>query len=125
MDWEVIGGTGRAATNSIGISSRKQEIVPPDALVLQPAADVEPTLGLSGQDAIVLASVSRHLKANRPDESRFLNRNSRDFDDPDIRERFEGLHSRSGRVRRRTSISRLLTIRPCRYSVCTSSSFTI
>jgi predicted nucleic acid-binding protein len=67
------------------------EIIPLDAGVLRSAADIEATFGLSGQDAIVLASVFYHLEANRPDDSCFLNRNSRDFDDPDIRDRLEAL----------------------------------
>jgi hypothetical protein len=36
-----------------------------------------------------LASVLTHLEIHRPPESCFLNRNSKDFDDPDIRERIE------------------------------------
>jgi hypothetical protein len=70
----------------------KAEIIPLDALVLRSAAVIEATSGLSGQDAIFLASVLGHLEANRSDESWFLNRNSKDFDDPDIRDRLEGLH---------------------------------
>jgi predicted nucleic acid-binding protein len=70
----------------------KAEIIPLDALVLRSAADIEATFGLSGQDSIVLASVLGHLEANRPDHSCFLNRNSGDFDDPDILDRLEGLH---------------------------------
>ncbi len=44
---------------------------------------------MSGQDAVVLASVLAHLDQHAPDESCFLNRNSKDFDDPDIRERLD------------------------------------
>jgi hypothetical protein len=44
---------------------------------------------MSGQDAIVLASVLAHMDLRRPPESCFLNRNTKDFDDPDIRERLE------------------------------------
>ena len=44
---------------------------------------------MSGQDAIVLASVLAHLNAHRPLKSCFLNRNTKDFDDPDIREKLE------------------------------------
>ena len=44
---------------------------------------------MSGQDAIVLASVLAHLDLHNPPESCFLNRNSKDFDDPDVRERLE------------------------------------
>ena len=70
------------------------EIIPLDAAVLRSAADMEISYGLSGQDAIVLASVLSHLENNAPAESCFLNRNSKDFDDPDIRERLEALHCR-------------------------------
>jgi hypothetical protein len=49
---------------------------------------------MSGQDAIVLASVISHLEIHRPAESCFLNRNSKDFDDPSIRERLEALGCR-------------------------------
>jgi hypothetical protein len=65
---------------------------------------------MSGQDAIVLASVLAHLGVHRPPESCFLNRNTKDFDDPDVRERLEacgckffgkfedGLHYVSARI---------------------------
>jgi hypothetical protein len=36
--------------------------------------------------------VLSHLEANRPGQSCFLNRNSRDFDDPDIRDKLDGLN---------------------------------
>jgi hypothetical protein len=68
------------------------EVIPLDAGVLRSAADMEITYGLSGQDAIVLASVLAHLQTNPFAESCFLNRNAKDFDDPDIRERLESLH---------------------------------
>lgn len=67
------------------------EIIPLTASVLQSAADIEIDFGLSGQDAIVLASVFHHLSTDTPVESCFLNRNTRDFDDPDIRDRLEAL----------------------------------
>jgi len=44
---------------------------------------------MSAQDPVVLASIFRHLDQHHPVESCFLNRNSKDFDDPDIRERLE------------------------------------
>jgi hypothetical protein len=68
------------------------EIIPLDTAVLRSAAEMEIIYGLSGQDAIVLASVLGHLEAKAPVESCFLNRNSKDFDDPDIREKLEALH---------------------------------
>jgi len=45
--------------------------------------------GMSGQDAIVLASVIAHLHSHNPRNSCFLNRNSKDFDDPDVRQMLE------------------------------------
>lgn len=41
---------------------------------------------MSFQDSIVLASVIRHLAETRPAVSCFLNRNTKDFDDPSVRE---------------------------------------
>jgi len=60
-----------------------------DAVTLKSAADIQAEYGISGQDAIVLASVLAHLERHKPPESCFLNRNSKDFDDPDVRERLE------------------------------------
>jgi predicted nucleic acid-binding protein len=57
-----------------------------DSKTLIKAASLENEYGLSGQDSIVLATVLAHLEATRPDASCFLTRNSKDFDDPDIRE---------------------------------------
>lgn len=75
----------RAVTELIKIS----EVIPLDARVLQAAAEIEMTYRLSGQDAIVLASVLIHLESPGSTESCFLNRNSKDFDDPGIREKLE------------------------------------
>jgi hypothetical protein len=68
------------------------EIIPLDSGILRSAARIEIDYGLSGQDAIVLASVLSHLEITTPAESCFLNRNSKDFDDPDIRERLDELN---------------------------------
>ncbi|MEP6538326.1 MAG: PIN domain-containing protein, partial [Bryobacteraceae bacterium] len=59
------------------------EVIPLDSMILRSAAAVEMAHGLSGQDAIVLASVLAHLERSVAVESCFLNRNARDFDDPD------------------------------------------
>jgi hypothetical protein len=61
-------------------------VIPLDSTILRSAADFQAALGMSGQDAIVLASVLQHLQDNSPAESCFLSRNSRDFDDPDVRD---------------------------------------
>jgi predicted nucleic acid-binding protein len=67
------------------------EIIPLDAQTLVSSAVIEANYGLSGQDSIVLASVLVHLESRRPTASCFLNRNSRDFGDPEIRDRLEAL----------------------------------
>jgi predicted nucleic acid-binding protein len=64
------------------------EVIPLTAAVLRSAAAIESDFGLSGQDAIVLASVFGHLETNEQIESCFLNRNTRDFD----RDRLEVFH---------------------------------
>lgn len=65
------------------------EVIALDSSVLTSAAEIQVRYGLSGQDAIVLASVLAHLDHARPAESCFLNRNAKDFDDPSILERLE------------------------------------
>ncbi|MBX3050566.1 MAG: DUF4935 domain-containing protein [Caldilineaceae bacterium] len=60
------------------------EVVPLTAEILQQAALYESSYNLSPQDAIVYASVLAHLSAKPVQMSCFLNRNSRDFDIPDI-----------------------------------------
>jgi predicted nucleic acid-binding protein len=60
------------------------EIIPLDAAVLADAARYVRKHDFSPQDAIVYASVMCDLGKNRPSTSVFLNKNSRDFDDPDI-----------------------------------------
>jgi hypothetical protein len=68
---------------------RTADVITLDAAILRSAADMQVEYGMSGQDSIVLASVLAHLNLHSPPESCFLNRNSRDFDDPDVRERLE------------------------------------
>jgi len=67
------------------------EVIPLDDGILREAAAIEVDYDLSSQDAIVLASVLAHLESTAPPESCFLNRNTKDFDDPDIRARLEAL----------------------------------
>jgi predicted nucleic acid-binding protein len=73
---------------------RCAQIIALDTPVLKLASDVEERYGLSGQDSIVLASVLSDLEARHPRESCFLNRNSKDFDDPGILEGLEALGCR-------------------------------
>jgi len=60
-----------------------------DAAILRTALEIQAEFAMSGQDAIVLSSVLSHLEAHRPAESYFLNRNTKDFDDPDIRKKLD------------------------------------
>ena len=70
------------------------EVIALDTAILRSAAEVQTQYSMSGQDAIVLASVITDLEVRRPAESCFLNRNSKDFDDPNVRERLEALGCR-------------------------------
>lgn len=63
---------------------RSAEIMPLTVDVLQYAATCETPFGLSPQDAIVYASVVTHLREQTPPICCFLNKNSKDFDTPDI-----------------------------------------
>jgi predicted nucleic acid-binding protein len=60
------------------------EVVALDVSILTMAAAYESAYDLSPQDALVYASVMGHLRENLPQKSCFLNRNSKDFDSPDI-----------------------------------------
>jgi predicted nucleic acid-binding protein len=60
------------------------EIVSLTTDVLIAAADCENIYDLSPQDAIVYASVIDHLRLHQPRQACFLNRNSKDFDTPEI-----------------------------------------
>jgi len=75
--------------NTIAQLLRTAEVISLDTAILRSAADIQAEFGMSGQDAIVLASVLAHLDLHHPSESCFLNRNTKDFDDPDVRERLE------------------------------------
>jgi predicted nucleic acid-binding protein len=60
------------------------EIVPLDTQTLTAATQYQGLHDLSPQDAIVYAAVLSHLKQHGTSQSCFLNRNSKDFDDPDL-----------------------------------------
>lgn len=60
------------------------EIIPLDALILKTKTQYQKIHDLSPQDAIVYATVLSHLKRQDRSPSCFLNRNSKDFDDPDL-----------------------------------------
>lgn len=59
-------------------------ILPLTAEVLFSASIAEKEYDLSAQDAIVFSSIFGHLQGIQDSESCFLNKNSRDFDNPDI-----------------------------------------
>lgn len=62
------------------------QIIPLEKNILALALKVQIELHLSPQDSIVYASVLQHLEARKLEKSCFLNKNSKDFDDPDIEE---------------------------------------
>lgn len=66
------------------------EIIPLEQTILTSAAKFQSGLRLKPPDAIVYASVSHHLKANDKEDKCFLNRNSKDFDNPDIESDLDG-----------------------------------
>lgn len=63
---------------------KSTEIISLSADILRGAATSENPYDLSPQDALVYSSVISHLRQNQSQVSCFLNRNSKDFDNPDI-----------------------------------------
>lgn len=70
------------------------EIVALTADILVAAAAYETVYDLSPQDALVYASVIDHLRLYQPQRACFLNRNSKDFDSPDIVDELDRLSCR-------------------------------
>ncbi|PZV00500.1 MAG: PIN domain-containing protein [Leptolyngbya sp.] len=70
------------------------EIIALTAEILSGAAEFETRYDLAPQDALVYASVISHLQNFRPQQACFLNRNSKDFDSPDIVEELNQLNCR-------------------------------
>jgi predicted nucleic acid-binding protein len=71
------------------VSYRRQllataEIVPLTTDILRQGAEYETLYDLTPQDALVLASVITHLQQNQANTACFLNKNSKDFDNPEI-----------------------------------------
>jgi len=60
------------------------QIIPLTADILSLAAACEVPFDLEPQDALVYASVITHIQQGTPKVACFLNRNSKDFDSPDI-----------------------------------------
>lgn len=70
------------------------EIITLTAQILIEAASYEMTHALKPQDALVYASVVGHLQQYQPQQACFLNRNSKDFDSPDIVDELKLLNCR-------------------------------
>jgi predicted nucleic acid-binding protein len=60
------------------------EIIALTADILKESTECESNYDLTSQDALVYASVISHLRFSKPQQACFLNRNSKDFDSPDI-----------------------------------------
>jgi hypothetical protein len=73
---------------------RVAEVIPLDSEVLYGADVNQAVRGMSAQDSIVLASIVLHLAKTKSAESCFLNRNSKDFDDPNVREMLDEFNCR-------------------------------
>lgn len=58
--------------------------IPLEADIITSAIEYQTIKSFSPQDSLVYASVISHLKLAPQDEKCFLNRNSKDFDDPEI-----------------------------------------
>jgi len=70
------------------------EVVALTADILIEAASCETTYDLRPQDALVYASVTSHLRRYQLLQACFLNRNSKDFDSPDIVDELNQLNCR-------------------------------
>lgn len=70
------------------------EIIPLTAEILAEAAAYEVPYNLGAQDALIYTSVISHLRQYQPQAACFLNRNSKDFDIPNIVDELQGLNCR-------------------------------
>jgi len=69
------------------------EIIPLNADILLQAASVEENYKLKDpQDAFVYVSVLKHLQKNKPQQACLLNRNFKDFNDPDMVDELKSLN---------------------------------
>ena len=66
------------------------EVIPLDSQILTSAIKYQDDHDLSPPDSIAYASVLNHLSRSVSTSKCFLNRNSKDFDDPDIEEALNG-----------------------------------
>lgn len=63
------------------------EVIPIDSQTIAAAIEAQGALGLAPQDSIVYASVEAHARRAKPGMKCFINKNSKDFQTPDIQER--------------------------------------
>lgn len=70
------------------------EFIALDIDVLQLAVYFEELYDLKPQDAIVFASIISHLQINQLEQACFLNKNTKDFDSPDIVQKLQKLNCR-------------------------------
>lgn len=68
------------------------EILAFDAATIQEARQTESKYNLTLQDAIIFSSILQHLQQNKPSQSCFLNRNSKDFNTTDIKTKLKNLN---------------------------------
>jgi len=61
------------------------DVIPLTADIFHQASSIQDVRDMSAQDSIVLASIVVHLAETKPAESCHLNRNTKDFDDPEVR----------------------------------------
>jgi hypothetical protein len=70
------------------------DVIPLDYDVFRFADQMQAVRDMSAQDSIVLGSIVLHLAKAESAESCFLNRNSKDFDDPTVREMLDSFNCR-------------------------------
>jgi PIN domain len=81
---QSIEGEKRILRQTIDKILSAAEVIPLEQNILAAAVEFESSLNLSPQDSVVYASIVSHLSTSSLEEKCFLNRNSRDFDTPDI-----------------------------------------
>lgn len=77
---------------TLEIVLRLAETIPLSHTILASATQFQKTLDLRPQDSIIYASVLEHLQHSEPQQHCFLNRNFKDFDDPEIVDTLEAYH---------------------------------
>lgn len=80
-----------SARGAVDAMLKVAEVVPLNAGVFYQAGAIQTAYDLSVQDSIVLASILSHITKTAPAESCFLSRNTKDFDDPNVRDMLDEL----------------------------------